>query len=109
MPVNVGNLSIRDESFRSQTSISSNQFYENIKCLKTLEGHRGAVLCIKQIDSDLIISGGRDPKIRLWNLNEGKKERSFYGHKDGTWCFQKGADNKTLISGGADFKIKVNK
>jgi WD40 repeat protein len=40
---------------------------ENVKCIKTLNGHTGGVYCLTIINNDKIVSGSSDNSIKIWN------------------------------------------
>ncbi|HEY9597854.1 MAG TPA: WD40 repeat domain-containing protein, partial [Cyanophyceae cyanobacterium] len=50
----------------------------------------------------LLVSGGSDNKIRIWDLSTGKLIRTLYGHSDWVKAVTISPDGQTLVSGGGD-------
>ena len=47
------------------------------KNIKVLRGHSGSILCLTiSSDSKLIISGSFDTKIKIWNIQSGKIQKT---------------------------------
>ena len=83
------------------------------RCLRTLQGHTGAVLCIQfdvgdwQPDGSSnakLVSGSADCTIRLWDPATGDCLRVFPGHLDAVTCLQ--FDTTKIISGSLDSSLK---
>ena len=59
------------------------------KCLRTLEGHSGAVwACGFSPDGRLLVSGSDDHTLKLWEVRSGKCLRTLEGHSgcgSGLW------------------------
>lgn len=53
----------------------------------------------------MLISGSLDNTIRMWNIETGKVERTFFGHIEGVWAVA--SDKLRLVSGSHDRTIKV--
>jgi len=57
------------------------------KWLRTLTGHEGGVWCL-QFKGDLLVSGGCDRDIRVWNLSTGECKLRLSGHTSTVRCLQ---------------------
>lgn len=44
---------------------------ENVKCIKTLNGHSNWVMSIRQVSTDRIASSSLDRRIKIWNFVTG--------------------------------------
>lgn len=62
------------------------------------------IYCI-QFDDVKIVSGGRDHRVKLWNMFTHKLEREFVGHTGSVLCLQ--FDDTKVISGSSDTNIMV--
>lgn len=73
--------------------------------VKTIRAHAGTVDHVAFIDDDsLLVSGGEDGKIKLWN-REGELAGEMQSHVLGVRDFLMSGD--TLYTGGADYKLRV--
>ena len=52
----------------------------NRKCIMTLGGHTGAVMCVKWGAEGLVYTGSRDKTIKVWEALTGKLVRTLEGH-----------------------------
>ena len=62
------------------------------------------IYCI-QFDEVKIVSGGRDHRVKQWNIDTYELEREFVGHTGSVLCLQ--FDDTKVISGSSDTKIMV--
>ena len=58
-------------------------------------------------DGQTALSGGRDNRLRLWDLASGKLIRQYVGHNDSVRCAAFSQDGKTIVSGSADHVVKL--
>jgi WD40 repeat protein len=65
----------------------------------TQNAHRDRVLCLMFKD-DILVTGGRDETVKIWDLNVGKCVNTLVGHTDNVWYLQ--FDDDKIISGSAD-------
>jgi len=72
-------------------------------CLKTIDGHNGAVLTVV-VSPEEYISGSRDETVKVWDKN-GCNEQTLQGHKGIVSSVIKHGD--CIISGSFDKTIKV--
>ncbi len=75
------------------------------RLLRTLDDHKGTVETLAfSPDGQILASGGGnlDPRIRLWNLETGKKIRTLRGHKTRVLTVAIAPDAQTLVSGSDD-------
>lgn len=53
-------------------------------------------------DGKYIISGGKDKKVKLWNISNGEEIRTFEGHTNVVISVGFSQDGKQIISGDLD-------
>ncbi|MBD2569157.1 P-loop NTPase fold protein [Anabaena lutea] len=58
-------------------------------------------------DGQTLASGGRDNKIKLWEVETGKEIRTLTGHDGSVFSVSFSPDGQTLASGSDDGKIKL--
>lgn len=75
------------------------------RCLNTLRGHRGRVLCVYVSDNKILLSGSTDKTIKIWSLESGSNLQSLEGHLDAVTCLS--LEAKRIISGSLDRTIKL--
>lgn len=75
--------------------------------LKSLPGHPGGLTALHlDENSDRVVTGGNDGKVRLWNIETGKLEKEFTGHGDR--CVRSvQIDGPRIWSAGMDGYIRV--
>jgi WD40 repeat protein len=70
--------------------------------------HKDDVLCCAiSPDGAWALSGGRDHKLRMWNLSDGRLIRTFEGHRDAVWRCAISPDGKWFVSASADQSVRV--
>ena len=69
-----------------------------------LINHEGSVNSVA-VSENYFVSGGADNKIKVWNLETEKLERTLSGHSASVWSVAISAN--TVISGSSDKTIKV--
>lgn len=79
------------------------------RCLRTLEKHRGSVLCL-QFDSDpeedLIVSGSSDSDVIIWKFSTGKEIQTLrHAHRESVLNVK--FDKRILVTCSKDKTIKV--
>ena len=79
---------------------------ESESCLNVLKGHTRAVISIKKLSNDHLISASWDETIKLWNSNSGECLRTLLGHENSVNCVELLSNEKT-ISGSNDKSMKV--
>lgn len=72
---------------------------------KTLKGHVMGVWAMVPWD-DILVSGGCDRDVRVWNMATGKSIHTLRGHTSTVRCL-KMSDAKTAISGSRDTTLRV--
>eukprot|EP00123_Amoebidium_parasiticum_P006996 comp17808_c0_seq1/m.17884 comp17808_c0_seq1/g.17884 ORF comp17808_c0_seq1/g.17884 comp17808_c0_seq1/m.17884 type:complete len:535 (-) comp17808_c0_seq1:55-1659(-) len=72
----------------------------------TLQGHTGGVLCLEVCVADgLLVSGGEDNVLRVWDLNTNTCVRVMTGHTGPVKCLQ--FDKVKIVSGSYDGSIRI--
>ena len=79
--------------------------WKNANCLSYLKAHNNWVKSICQFNSQILLSGSDDRKIRIWNLNLELLEE-LEGHEHSVRAFCK-IDDNYFASGGFDYTIKI--
>ncbi|CAF4145991.1 unnamed protein product [Rotaria sp. Silwood2] len=66
----------------SQDTTAKIWSFETGECLKTLEGHIGAILCLAtDTQCKILFTGSGDGTIRVWNINRGIELRVYDQHQ----------------------------
>ena len=80
-------------------------------CVRVLRGHTEGIMClafrekISQLSHPILITGGYDRTVRVWNLQTGETLRVLTGHARGVRCLQ--FDDCKLITGSMDRTLKI--
>jgi WD40 repeat protein len=92
------------------------------KCVRVLDGHSGGVECVSLFQSHtplhrsgrhcsakpLIVSGGRDATVRVWDLWSGQLYRTLEDHSDAVCGLAISSSNRpVLVSGGVDASLQL--
>jgi len=78
------------------------------RCLHTLIGHSQWVMAVAiSPDGQMVVSGGLDATIRVWNLATGEPVRTLTGHTKPVNTLAIAPDGQTLVSGSDDDTIKI--
>jgi len=73
-----------------------------------LRGHLGAVQSVSfSPDGKLLVSGGADKTVKIWDVANGKILRSMRGHDKSVTSVFFSPDGKYVMSGSADKTVKV--
>lgn len=86
--------------------------------LYRLKGHKDQITCLKFIknpddstgsnsNSDYLLSSSKDTLLKLWDLSSQFCRETLVGHRTEVWSFDITADQKTIISGGAEPTLKA--
>jgi WD40 repeat protein len=74
----------------------------------TLTGHDGPVYCVDcSTDGKLIVSGGQDGKLRVWEATSGRMIASLAAHQDWVLSVDFSPDGRRIASAGMDGKVRV--
>ncbi|KAI8094172.1 WD40-repeat-containing domain protein [Thamnidium elegans] len=82
------------------------------KKIKTLEGHEGGVWALQFIGGNehdperILLSGGCDRDVRVWDLNRGKLRHVLRGHTSTVRCL-KIRDKRIAVTGSRDTTLRV--
>ncbi|KAK6517919.1 hypothetical protein TWF506_005093 [Arthrobotrys conoides] len=80
-------------------------FAEDGRFLRTLSGHVMGVWAMVPWD-DVLVSGGCDRDVRVWNMATGQCNQVLRGHTSTVRCL-KMSDSKTAISGSRDTTLRI--
>jgi hypothetical protein len=75
---------------------------------RILRGHDGEVhdVDVSQ-DGRLLVTGGHDGTVRLWDTTSGRVMRTFQGHRGAVTGVSLSADTRRIASGGYDGTVRV--
>ena len=73
------------------------------KCLGTLHGHEGSVLCLKFDATGFLASGSSDQRVMIWNIGVNKSRQFEWQHVGQLWGHTGGVldlkiDEKWIVS-----------
>jgi WD40 repeat protein len=75
---------------------------------RTLEGHTGAVLAVAvSPDGSLLVSGGADATLRVWDPSGGRLLRVLANHGDRVNALAWSPDGRYLASAGRDRTVRI--
>ncbi len=73
---------------------------------RVLSGHSAPVQAVTYSrDGKLLISGGRDNAVKIWDLKNGKSIKTFRGHDSAVRSVDISPDGRQVISGAKDERI----
>jgi WD40 repeat protein len=75
--------------------------------VRRLKGQTHLTCCDVSPDGRLLVTGGKDGVVRLWDPAAGKEVRQLRGHQGGIYSVAFAPDGKRLISGSADTTVLV--
>ena len=70
---------------------------EKANVIRVLEGHKGGIPVLENLNQDLFLSASADRTIRVWDKNEGKETMQFQGQFG--FYDAKPLDERTIVSG----------
>lgn len=78
-------------------------------CSSTLiPAEENNVITCMILDGDRIIAGSEEPRIMVYNVNNGQIIYTLYGHDGGVWAMELcGPKNRYLVSGSTDRTVRV--
>ncbi|ANW19458.1 hypothetical protein I3J09_15320 [Streptomyces clavuligerus] len=79
---------------------------ENATTEAAVPGHIGAVVSVSAV-RDLVVSGGEDGVVRLWNSSTGRLLRAHHAHTGWVFATVLSADGLVLASAGDDGAIRL--
>lgn len=91
------------------------------KCLRTLTGHHNWVRGLAFVpgpkpalqagkpgmNSSILVSGGGDDWVRVWNAHTGECLQTFNAHSQGVWAIAVSPDGQSVATGGANGHVKL--
>ena len=73
-----------------------------------LSGHTEEVNCLTfSLDGTLLVSGGNDMTVKLWDMQTGGVINTFHGHTDDIWSVSISVDSTMVASGSDDNTIHL--
>lgn len=76
--------------------------------VRTFYGHRGGVnSAVINSDGTLIVSGGTDGLVKVWNIATGELEVALAGHSGAVRGIALSENGRYIVSGGSDNLVKV--
>ncbi|CAM9253028.1 unnamed protein product [Chrysoparadoxa australica] len=79
------------------------------QCCTTLSGHENYVFCLKfnLPKSDLVVSGGFDEVVKLWDPRSGRCIRTINAHSDPVTAIDFNEEGSEIVSGSYDGLIRI--
>jgi WD40 repeat protein len=92
----------------SQTGIYIWDLNENVMVKSIANAHADSVLCLEVIKNEkLLISGGKDKLIKIWDFVAHNCLRTLTGHTSWIWCLKLLLKSNHLASGSTDTSVKI--
>ena len=80
---------------------------ESGNTLGHLQGHTERTTALVEIpDRGILVSGGHDRTIRLWDLKRREQITELRGHLDAIWALAVTPDGKTIFSASGDYTVR---
>ena len=81
---------------------------ENVMVKSIANAHTDSVLCLEVVENEkLLISGGKDKIIKIWDLATHTCLRTLTGHTSWVWCLKLLLNSSHLASGSTDTCVKI--
>jgi len=89
-------------------SLNPVQSQEESQPFEILTGHTDNIKAIVfSADSKLLISGGRDSTLKVWDINTQKIVRTLSTKSEGITSIALSSDHQTVVSGDIDHSVKI--
>ena len=75
---------------------------------RLIEAHDGAATSLAfTLNGSGLVSGGADKRVRLWNVADGRLQRSYVGSNDGVTSVAVTPDGTRIAAGGLDKNVRI--
>jgi WD40 repeat protein/class 3 adenylate cyclase/tRNA A-37 threonylcarbamoyl transferase component Bud32 len=79
----------------------------SVRELRTLKGHRGAVVAAFSSDGQRIVTGSSDQTAKVWEAASGREQLTLKGHTAPIWSVAFSPDGLRILTGSGDQTAKV--
>ncbi|XP_071065088.1 WD repeat-containing protein 88 [Dasypus novemcinctus] len=89
-------------------NVHTGEFRNYGACATLMQGHEGSVSsCSFSRDSSLLVSGGFDKTVAIWDVGEGYRKLSLKGHSDWVMDVAISSNKKWILSASKDSTIRL--
>jgi WD40 repeat protein len=81
--------------------------YCNFSVIRTLEGHPTVSAIVISADGQLLVSGGQDKTIKVWELQTGELKKTLRSDSGAINALAIAPDGKTVVSGSGDGIVRI--
>ncbi|NEP14319.1 MAG: hypothetical protein F6K14_29815, partial [Symploca sp. SIO2C1] len=81
--------------------------YCNFSVIHSLEGHTTASALAMSADGKILVSGGEDKAIKVWDLQTGELRKTLQSDSGAINTLAIASDGKTIVSGSRDRMVRI--